>query len=378
MKIPKIFLLILAVIICLNLDYFYNEDSILKRGKVSFYQITNFKEKIEYEAKFDYEFHISMKISEQENDYYIPKNNGYRYGPSIIYNEDGSLDAYFASPGNNSTEWDYITYAHFDGEKWSSEKVVLKPTKNSDDHYSVCDPAVIYFNNYYYLAYTSTLNSKGMANSLYVARSKNPEGPFEKWSGDSWGNNPKPIIKYEGSESYWGIGEASFVVVKDTLYCYYTCDNQRGNHTCLAISNLSEDWPMNLTFQGECITKNSGQDSSDVIYLEDYDLFVAVNVINRFGKDSGVVLYESIDGFTFEQTDIVKENMARFAHNMGISKRLDGHVLKKDEVYIGYAYATNETAWGRWATRFNKVDLEFYEGKISLPSSKKVNKLVKF
>ena len=39
-------------------------------------------------------------------------HGAYRYGPSIMYHEDGSLDAWYASPGNNSTEWDWIRYRH--------------------------------------------------------------------------------------------------------------------------------------------------------------------------------------------------------------------------------------------------------------------------
>ena len=117
----------------------------------------------------------------------------YRYGPSIIEYEDGSYDAWFSAPGNSSTQWDWITYRHSDdGENWSKEKTVLKPTAGSADQCSVCDPGVVFFDGYYYLAYTSTddYRHKGTNNSAFVARSKKPQGPYEKWNGKGWGGKP--------------------------------------------------------------------------------------------------------------------------------------------------------------------------------------------
>ena len=40
-------------------------------------------------------------------------------------------------------------------------------------------------------------NPEGLCNQLYVARSKNPNGPFEKWNGNGWGGDPAPIIYYD-------------------------------------------------------------------------------------------------------------------------------------------------------------------------------------
>ncbi|MBO5041615.1 MAG: hypothetical protein J6D87_01490, partial [Clostridia bacterium] len=36
---------------------------------------------------------------------------GYRYGCTYLYNDDGSIDAYFACPGADG-EWDWIAYRH--------------------------------------------------------------------------------------------------------------------------------------------------------------------------------------------------------------------------------------------------------------------------
>ena len=150
-------------------------------------------------------------------------NGGWRYGPSYIYHGDGRVDAYFAS-GGDSGEWDRITHRSStdDGQTWGPEKIVLYPTPGSMDGYSCCDPDVVYFNGYYYLGYTSTLNDDGYCNNVFIARSENPDGPFEKWNGSGWGGNPEPIFYFEQSYGYWGIGEPSMIELNGTLYIYYT------------------------------------------------------------------------------------------------------------------------------------------------------------
>ena len=150
-------------------------------------------------------------------------NGGWRYGPSYIYYGDGRVDAYFAS-GGDSGEWDRITHRSStdDGKTWSAEKIVVYPTPNSMDGYSCCDPGAVYFDGYYYIGYTSTLNDGGYCNNIFVARSKNPDGPFEKWNGSGWGGAPAPILYFDQSYGYWGIGEPSFVELNGTLYIYYT------------------------------------------------------------------------------------------------------------------------------------------------------------
>ena len=157
------------------------------------------------------EKHYEIAINDEGEVIYNPgSSNGYNYGPSIIINDDGSIDAWFSSPGNNGSQWDWIRYRHSeDGVNWSSSEVVLKPTPGSLDSCSVCDPGVIYFNDYYYLAYTGTndVNRNGYNNSAFVARSENPDGPFEKWNGEGWGGDPVPMIEHTGDPSEWGIGE---------------------------------------------------------------------------------------------------------------------------------------------------------------------------
>ena len=163
----------------------------------------------------------SLKVTATDSGYdiFTPTEGtdwGYRYGPAILLNQDGSIDAWFASPGTKSgDEMDWFTYRHSDdgGKTWTDEKVVLYPTPGSLDYLSVCDPAVFYYEGYYYIGYTSTIDNTngGLCNSTFLARSENPDGPFEKWNGNGWGGDPWPIIYYTGPGNGWGEGEPSFV-----------------------------------------------------------------------------------------------------------------------------------------------------------------------
>ena len=313
------------------------------------------------EIKSEPEIEYTLEVLDEGEVMYSPGNgSGYRYGPSILKNEDGSIDVWFSSPGNGR-QWDYIRYRHSDdGEHYTSEQIVLKPTENSDDRYSVCDPGAIFFNNYYYLGYTSTSTSKngGVNNSAFVARSKYPDGPFEKWNGKGWGGKPKPIIEYDGNPNNWGAGELSFVIKDETLYIYYSwIDNEY--LTKVAVSDLSENWPANIEQIDTVIVHDNGQDSVDVVYADDLDMFFGFAVESRFNADSGISIYKSKDGIEFEQMDTITD-IHPYAHNMGISKDLNGHINSEEEQILGYAYArgSGKYYWGKWYTMFNKVILQ--------------------
>lgn len=323
--------------------------------------LLNLKDIFSFKQEFvDNETYLTIETVDEGYDVYVPSGKTYRYGPSIIYYEDGTMDAWFAANGN-SKEWDWITYRHFDGQEWSKEEVVLRPTKNSLDHFSVCDPGVIYFDGYYYLGYTSTTNADngGVENCGYVARSTKPNGPFEKWNGKGWGGKPSPIIVYDENDGEWGAGELSFVIVDDKLYCYYSWINKEGSYTKLAICELKEDWPLTMEDKGIVITKHDGQDSCDVVYDETHQKFLAFCVQSRFMNNSAIAVYESNDGMNFYQVDTVSDDINKYSHNMGISKMLNGHISEDDDLLIGYAYSKGSfTIWGKWATKFQKIKIK--------------------
>lgn len=308
-----------------------------------------------------------MTVTEDGYDIYqLTRGNewGYRYGCTYLYNDDGSVDAYFACVGTISGEWDWIAYRHSPdgGETWENEKIVLTPTQGSMDHFSNCDPGVVYFDGYYYLGYTSTLNSTGLCNNLFVARSENPDGPFEKWNGSGWGGSDcQPIVYFDEDWSRWGIGEPSFVELNGTLYLYYTCTTASGDYTMVATADATdENWPATLQFHGAACKKSS--DSLDVKYVEEWGKFVAVGTADRMSANSWLAVYESNDGLTFTLVDCVKEDTYQYLHNAGLSSRRNGHIRiteDADKLRVIYAYGDG---WGVWNARVQPISLVLSSG----------------
>lgn len=283
---------------------------------------------------------------------------GYRYGCTYLYNDDGSIDAYFACPGADG-EWDWIAYRHSPdgGETWTPEKMVLNPTQDSMDFYSNCDPGVVYFNGYYYLGYTSTLNAKGACNNLFVARSKNPDGPFEKWNGEGWGGeHPQPIAYYTTDYNIFGMGEPSFVELNGTLYIYYTNDAPSGKYVMVSTADATnENWP--ATMQSHGVATEKLTDSLDIKYVEEWGKFVGVGTGDRMGAASWLGFYESNDGIHFEMVDVVRKDTYSHLHNAGLSSRRNGHIKLSedaDKLRVIYAYGSG---WGTWNTRVQPITL---------------------
>lgn len=275
---------------------------------------------------------------------YVPNGSGYRYGASLI-EENDIVYGWFSSPGNNSTEWDYIRF--YPNIEKSENEIVLKPTKNSLDSCSVCDPGIIFFNDYYYMVYTSTsdYSSNGYNNSLFAARSKSPEGPYEKWNGNGWGGNPAPIIQYWGSPEYWGIGEGSLVIYDDELFIYYSDIDQNGYKISLAKSDLSENWPATIKYNSLVAYRNTG-DSFDVVFDDYMNLFFAFSIENRMEKGSTIGLYKSSDGKEFELVNELP--IEDFSHNVGVAKNKTGHINSSSPLVISYAYGEE---WGKWSNK---------------------------
>ena len=306
----------------------------------------------------DGEKYVRMVASDTGNDIYTPAKKQsyvYRYGPTLIRNADGSIDAFFSAPGIFD-EWDYIFYRHSPdgGKTWTAEKSVLAPTPDSADMFSCCDPGVVRFGGYYYLAYTSTSTDGGVNNDVFVARSKNIDGPYEKWNGNGWGGKPAPVITYTGNPGSYGAGEPSMVVLNDTLYFYYTWRENELNQTRLSLADANdENWPATLVYKGVAIDHVQGDtDSSDVKFIEDYGKFIAVSTASRFTTDSYIKVYVSDDGTEFENSYFLKTNTIHNLHNCGITSRENGHIRLSDEVCLSYAYGEN---FGTWATRIQQV-----------------------
>ena len=326
--------------------------------------------------------HVRIRLDGNGKDIFALRGNGrvdYRYGPSIIQYKDGSMDAWFASPGDGRKEYDWITYKHSEdgGDTWGDERVVLAPTPGTADYKSVCDPDVFYYDGYYYMGYTGTVNKEGLCNNVFLARSRKPDGPYEKWDGNGWGEQTTiPIIYFYGVDIGWGVGEPSFVVVDDKLYVYSTLDSFSDifgwvRATRVHTADLSDPmWPSKLQYEGICAFRNdctdltgytyADSDSWDVAYLDDSQKFLAVTTNRRFKDDSCLLYYESYDGINFERISELNTNVLCGCHNCGISSDEYGHIEKSDKTYIGYAYSgKGNYIWGAWATRLVPVRIDY-------------------
>lgn len=327
--------------------------------------------------------HFKLILPDEGFDIYMPRDTqtwGYRYGPSIMCH-DGIAEAWFASPGD-AFEADWFTYRRSDdgGKTWSYEKVVMAPTPDSMDWFSVCDPAVIKYGEYYYIGYTSTLfaNGGGVCNNGFVGRSKSPTGPFEKWTKNGWGEhrtvgdktynwigNPAPILYFDEDWHKWGTGELSMVVKGDTLYIYSTWTTAKTDGSFYSVTNVAtaditrEDWPATIKPQGVASKRSSGKnDSYDVVYCEDIDKFIALSTDLRFTNDSILAVYESEDGLRFTRVNEIKVNTSFMCHNCGISGDCLHHIKSGDMMFLAYAYGNQ---WGKWGTRMHRYDFTVME-----------------
>ena len=306
--------------------------------------------------------HLQVKLLDSGKDIFQPVNGySYRYGPTMITYKDGSMDAWFATPGTHG-EWDWLTDRHIDpatGES-SREVAAVQPTGESWDRLSCCDPGAVYFGGYYYLGYTSTVDIGGIRNNVFIARSRTPDGPYEKWNGSGWGGDPYPVVYYDGNAAEFGAGEPAMVTVGGKIYLYYTWKSARSsgekiNQLRVAVGDASsENWPATLEYKGVCYdcTSATEQDSADVKYIENYGKFLAVCTDKRFTDSSRLAFYESDDGISFTRIAELRTDLAVKLHNCGISSRQNGHINTEDNIYVAYAYGSD---WGVWATRMHGI-----------------------
>lgn len=203
---------------------------------------------------------ISIDVQDSSWDFSLYRNGkadyGYAYAPSTLY--DHQSNKYFryfcSSPGNNSDSvptaigWDYIrVVSSVDTVQWSAPKVVLY-SKGTVQDLAACDPSVIKLNGYYYIFYSSWRT--GLETFNAVARSKNPEGPFEVWREQNpnspqgyWGsltdsNSARPIQVpinsdeidqgYDTSSlrSNYGLGQPSVIVINQEIHMWFVDDSR--------------------------------------------------------------------------------------------------------------------------------------------------------
>lgn len=298
------------------------------------------------------------------------QGGAYYYGPSLIINPDGGIDAWFASPGgrgaDGQNQWDWIRYRHSTdgGRTWTPDEVVLKPTEGSRDRQSVCDPGAIKIGSWYYLGVTAVEDPKGNDNEVFVARAAKPDGPFEKWNGTGWGGAPQPILPFRSPPDVWGLGEPSFVVKGGTLFIYYTRNDrdEKGNpRSCTMVATApagDPNWPARVIPVGKAFDRQSAEDSADVKFDDTYGLFVGVSTAMRLTPGSYMNYRWSKDGVRFSGPGRITGGIMTRAHNMGISGTPAGHIDHAQKNFIAYAYSTGErpgVSWAYWSTYLNPI-----------------------
>lgn len=256
--------------------------------------------------------------------------------------------------------WDQIAYRHStdEGNTWTTDSMVLKPTEGTRDQLSVCDPGVIKSGNYYYIGYTSTENTAGVFNHAYVARSSSPVGPWEKWNGSGWGGNPQPVVTFTGDATAWGAGEPRMLVNNDTLFFYYTWTDTNINETRVATVNASDaNWPAHLSFHGTAVNKTAiaGADRCDIKYRDDLKKYQAIHTASRLTANSYIVLWESADGLSFTKIAEIRANLHPYLHNCGWSGDERGHINPDKQQYLSYAYGPN---WANWNTAWHPISFQ--------------------
>lgn len=295
----------------------------------------------------------------------IYPGGGYRYGPSMIINEDGTIDCWLASNSgvNGEIDWGKYRKSYDNGFTWTQDTGSVRPTSASEDWNWSCDPGVIKIGDYYYAAYTTILWHDGVDNNTFIARSKTPEGEFvEKWCGNGWTGDPKPVVTYDGQKSNWGSGEGSMVVVGDTLYLYVSWNDNTGDYTKVYTADATrEDWPATLKFRGTAYKHNSAEDSADVKFVDAYNCFISVATASRFSDDCYIDVMTSYDGIFFRHEVNLKHktansNIMTCIHNMGITGNALGHIdIFNTQQYVGYAYQPPGYSWANWKTRLSPI-----------------------
>lgn len=287
----------------------------------------------------------------------------YRYGPSMIINDDGSIDCWLAGTLGYGGETDVGVYrkSYDNGLSWTPDVAAVRPTCATEDWPWTCDPGTIKIGDYYYITYTSVLWPGGVDNNLFVARTKDPAGTcIEKWDGSGWGSEPRPIVAFDGLKGQWGAGEGSMVVLGDTLYLYVTWAAETFETHIYTADATSENWPATLKFRGIAYRHDGlGEDSADFKYVDAYKCFVSVASGNRFSDDCYVHVNVSYDGIYYRSEVRLKHKTAGSLiesgiHNAGISGDASGHIDIYRQQFIGYAYSSGG-GWGVWGLRFAPI-----------------------
>ena len=210
-------------------------------------------------------------VLENAEEYNYYKKTAYAYAPATVYYEGqyhqfycstGGLTDMYYQPAAGDTynsrvrfqdSWDHIRYRNSkNGSVWSNPVIAITQSGNPNNKYAspndkdhenlpkpyfletnaencACDPAIVYGDDgYWYLFYAGNIDYYNTV--VYVARSKNIQGPYEKYYGenkwDRWALNPLPILKKRSNRPandtyYYGIGQVSVVKYSGKFHVWF-------------------------------------------------------------------------------------------------------------------------------------------------------------
>lgn len=172
----------------------------------------------------------------------------YEYGAATVYHNGMFYRFYCSRGGTNAVwymaehpdraaladketgAWDFVRMkTSRDGAVWSAPRVVLTPTIANREK-CACDPAIIHDGGFWYLFYTGHNDKQHTV--TYVARSKNIEGPYLRYTTDGkwlqYPQNPGIVLSTQSAKgrvdslNAYGTGQASVVKIGHTYHFWFT------------------------------------------------------------------------------------------------------------------------------------------------------------
>lgn len=349
--------------------------------------------------------------------------NAYAYAPATVY-YDGQYHQFYCSTGGltdmyyqpaagdtyNSRvrfqdSWDHIRYRNSkNGSVWSNPVIAITQSANPNNKYAspndeahanlpkpyflatnaencACDPAIVNGDDgYWYLFYAGNIDNYNTV--VYVARSRNIQGPYEKYYGDNkWDRqalDPVPILKKLSPKNflllkvgplkvktfhpandtyYYGIGQVSVVKYGGQFHIWFAEMSSEFNNYAMryhvAVDKVTDlekvtlDSPNQSPIKIDVLTHDSdnGDDPSDNTHwhFSDFgEVRMSVSgkskrfemwVPNKYNsEDTYIKKYFSGDGISWVLDKSYEEGPYNYIHNIGVSGDMHGFVF--DDKYL--------------------------------------------
>ncbi|HEY6330143.1 MAG TPA: hypothetical protein VI756_12465, partial [Blastocatellia bacterium] len=223
------------------------------------------------------------------------------------------------------------------GATWSEPTIILTATGSEGQNEAACDPSIAYLNGYYYLAYSSAIETgSGVYQTvIQIARATAIDGPYLTWSQTGeWQANPEfpAVVIYPrhiittGNTGY-GAGQQVIVPVGDELYMWWNDDSADPGGTLTVYFATSSDgttWstPVATNFTNVGDVKWNGSQ------------FVMLRMEGQFTTAPYLDVSFSSDGLTWSGTTVIA-HLAPYSSNPGMLGDEIGNLLAP--TLVGYA-----------------------------------------